>query len=312
MAEHKPYIVSINVSPEKGTVKKAVCLAALSPGGIVNDAHAGAWHRQVSLLGQDQIDDFEKKLGRKLEPGAFGENLALGGINLDQVALFDRFLVNGAELEVTQIGKACHNDGCAIFRQVGSCIMPKKGLFCRVLKGGKIASGDRVEHLPYHFRIAVFTLSDRASSGIYEDRSGPEIRKTLEEYFRDRRDRVEYDCRVLPDDREQLRTELVRVRDDGYDLVFTTGGTGIGTRDWTPDVVSGLADKIIPGIMEHIRLKYGHDCPQCLLSRSVAAVMGMTMVFALPGSVRAVREYLLEILPLLAHMRLMIHGIDDH
>ena len=96
------------------------------------------------------------------------------------------------------------------------------------------------------------------------------------------------------------------------DAVFTTGGTGIGPRDITPDVIETMADRLIPGIMEHIRIQFGAEKPNALLSRSIAAVMGQTLVYALPGSVRAVSEYMGEILKTFEHALLMIHGIDAH
>ena len=95
-------------------------------------------------------------------------------------------------------------------------------------------------------------------------------------------------------------------------MIFTTGGTGVGPRDITPDVVTELCDKFIPGIMDHIRLKFGADKPNALLSRSVAGVAGSTLIYTLPGSVRAVQEYMQEILKTLEHLILTLHGLDDH
>ncbi|HLD45162.1 MAG TPA: molybdopterin-binding protein, partial [bacterium] len=105
---------------------------------------------------------------------------------------------------------------------------------------------------------------------------------------------------------------LLAARTNNSDLVFTTGGTGIGPRDLTPDVVLPLLDKTVPGIMESIRFKYGQNLPSALLSRSVAGVMGTCLVYTLPGSVRAVSEYLAEILKTLPHSLLMLWGIDAH
>ncbi len=99
------------------------------------------------------------------------------------------------------------------------------------------------------------------------------------------------------------------MKDDEYDFIFTTGGTGIGPRDITPDVIRPLLDREIPGIMDHIRIKYGTALPQALLSRSVAGVIAKTQVYALPGSPKAVEEYLAEILKILIHATLMVHGL---
>ena len=94
--------------------------------------------------------------------------------------------------------------------------------------------------------------------------------------------------------------------------MITTGGTGIGPKDFTPDVIRPMLDKEIPGLMDHIRLKYGAEKPNALISRSIAGVMGNTLVFALPGSVKAVNEYMEEILKSFWHMIYMLHGIDSH
>jgi molybdenum cofactor synthesis domain-containing protein len=117
------------------------------------------------------------------------------------------------------------------------------------------------------------------------------------------------DRTVIPDEPEMLEKVLEQDRDGLTDVVITTGGTGIGPRDITPEVILELADIEIPGIMEYIRVKYGADKPSALISRSIAVVMGETLVFALPGSVRAVEEYMTEILKSLEHAVLMRHGL---
>jgi len=117
---------------------------------------------------------------------------------------------------------------------------------------------------------------------------------------------------LLPDDAEGLRAALVEARDRGTHAVFTTGGTGAGPRDNTPEVVIELADKVIPGIMELIRMKYGADKPCALLSRTVAGVMGSTAVYTLPGSTKGVDEYMGEILKSFEHLICVIQGFDAH
>ena len=139
-------VVSVNISAQKGTAKHPVDEICLDECGIIGDAHAGTWHRQVSLLSQESIDRFAAAGNVQLAPGAFGENIAFDGIELSTIAVLDRFQIGEAEVEVSQIGKECHGDGCTIYRQVGSCIMPTEGLFCRVVRGGTIRSGDPVEH----------------------------------------------------------------------------------------------------------------------------------------------------------------------
>ncbi len=306
-----PKVISVNISEEKGTVKKPVDKVEVNEKGIVNDAHAGTWHRQITLLAQERIDEFSKEIGREVKYGEFAENITTQGIDLTQVTILDRFRIGRVELEVTQIGKTCHGDACAIYREVGKCVMPKEGIFCRVLNGGKMAAGDVLEYYPRSLRVAVITLSDRASRGEYEDLSGPEIVKKTEEYFKDKPWKLSFHTVIIPDDAETLESEI-KLLTHGFDIIFTTGGTGIGSRDITPEVVEGLLDKPIPGIMEYIRVKYGAKIPNALLSRSVAGVISKSLIYALPGSVKAVREYTEEILKTVEHSVFMLRDINTH
>jgi len=149
--------------------------------------------------------------------------------------------------------------------------MPKEGIFSRVIKGGAIKKDDRIIHYPRTIKVKVITLSDRASSGEYED-----------------------------------------LRKDDVDILFTTGGTGIGSRDITPDVIGPLLTMELPGIMDLVRLKYGENNPGALLSRSIAGTINKTLVFALPGSVKAVKEYTEEIVKILEHSIFMLYDISQH
>jgi len=305
-------VVSVNVSAEKGTVKRPVGEATVEERGIVGDAHAGPWHRQVSLLARESIDRFAATMGRAIRPGEFAENFTVRGLDLGVVAPMDRLSIGDVELQVTQIGKECHGEECAIFREVGRCVMPTEGVFCRVLRGGKVRPGDPVEHHPRPLRIRILTLSDRAWRGEYEDRSGPRIQELLEAFLSGRRWHAQIERALLPDDPQKLREALAGARDAGVDVVFTTGGTGIGPRDLTPEVVTEVCDRLIPGIMEAIRVKFGAANPRALLSRSVAGTAGETVIYALPGSVRAVEEYTGEILKTFEHLVLTVHGLSVH
>lgn len=305
-------VVSVNLSEEKGTIKHPVPEIRIDERGVVGDAHAGAWHRQVSMLSREIVAEFEAEAGRTVNPGEFAENITVANIDLRDVCLLDRCRTDELELEVTQIGKECHGAECAIFREVGKCVMPKHGLFLRVVRGGALKSGDRLEHDARALRIKIITMSDRAGRGEYEDRSGPQIRALVEPFLCERRWRPEFEAEILPDDPAGLTSALTDARDSGVHVVLTTGGTGVGPRDITPDVVAALADKTIPGIMEHIRLKYGQQKPNALLSRSLAAVMGNTLVYTLPGSMSAVKEYVPEILKTMEHLVLTVHGVDRH
>jgi len=305
-------VVSVNISVEKGTIKKPVENIVLDRNGIVGDAHAGPWHRQVSLLSQECIDRFIARENRPTAAGEFAENITLTGLDFSRVSPLDRLKIGQTELEVTQIGKKCHGNGCAIYKEVGTCVMPKEGLFACVIKPGTIHPGDSVEYLPRVIGISVITLSDRAFADIYEDKSGPKIKELLDEHFADSRWHIETSSSIFPDDLEQLKQKLTDDKNSGIDIIITTGSTGVGPRDIAPEAVTAVCDKLIPGIMEHIRIKYGNTIPGALLSRSVAGLAGRTLIFALPGSVKAVKEYMTEILKVLEHLIFTVNGVDRH
>jgi MOSC domain-containing protein YiiM len=135
-------IISVNISETKGTVKTPVKELILKPEhGVEGDAHAGTWHRQVSLLGVESIKKMLDK-GVEVKPGDFAENVTTKGVILYELPVGTRIIIGECELEVTQIGKECHT-GCEVFKLVGACVMPKEGIFARVIKGGTINAQDR-------------------------------------------------------------------------------------------------------------------------------------------------------------------------
>jgi molybdenum cofactor synthesis domain-containing protein len=305
-------VLSVNTSEKKGTVKKPVDSIQLNEIGVAGDAHSGKWHRQVSLLATESITKFSEEAGRTIQYGEFAENITTEGILLHECKPLDRFRNDQIELEVTQIGKKCHGDNCSIFREVGNCVMPKEGIFARVLKNGILKAGDELEYLPKVINIHIITLSDRASAGEYTDKSGPQIKNLAETYFSGIKRQTGITNHLIPDDPEQLSQLIKSAISQHVDIVFTTGGTGIGPRDFTPETVRPLFEKEIPGIMELIRVKYGMEKPAALLSRSIAGVSGQTLIYTLPGSVKAVTEYCNEILPTIEHSVYMIKSIDSH
>ena len=139
-------VLAVCVSTEKGTQKQNVGTAVfVEDWGIEGDAHAGKWHRQVSLLSHEKIEAFRAR-GAQVEDGAFGENLVVSGIDFRSLPLGTKFRCNDVGLELTQIGKECHN-GCEIYKIMGDCIMPREGVFTRVLHGGSISVGDTLRIL---------------------------------------------------------------------------------------------------------------------------------------------------------------------
>lgn len=305
-------VVSVNTSAETGTTKTSVPKIVLNETGIVGDAHAGTWHRQVSLLAEESIDRFGASLNRNFAFGEFAENITTRGIDLLAAKIGDRLSIGPAELEVTQIGKKCHGGACAIYQQVGQCVMPREGIFCRVLRGGEVKAGDPIQARRRILHCRIITLSDRAYRGEYEDRSGPRVLEFMNTFCETAGWQPNILCQVIPDETVQLESALLAAKAAEMDVVITTGGTGIGPRDITPEVVLKVADKTIPGIMDQVRLACGEHNPNALLSRSVAAVMDRTLVYALPGSLRAVEEYMPELLKTLEHALFMLHGLDTH
>ena len=140
-------VVSVNISEKKGTLKKPVPEIELKlRHGIVGDAHAGDWHRQISLLAEESIDTMRPRSPFALDPGVFAENINTEGIDLKGLPVGTHLRIGETEVEMTQIGKECHND-CAIKKAVGKCVMPTEGIFAVVVKEGVVRPGDEIEVL---------------------------------------------------------------------------------------------------------------------------------------------------------------------
>ena len=140
-------VTAVNISREKGVRKESVPYIDLKlRHGIVGDAHAGDWHRQISLLADESVDTMRKACPIELDAGIFAENINTRGITLKTLPVGTRLRVGETELEVTQIGKQCHND-CAIKKATGNCVMPTEGIFAIVVKEGRVRAGDTIEVL---------------------------------------------------------------------------------------------------------------------------------------------------------------------
>ncbi|MEE4196804.1 MAG: molybdenum cofactor synthesis domain-containing protein [Bacteroidales bacterium] len=304
----KGKVLSVNLSAERG-IKKPVTELILTPIGIQGDVHAGHWNRQVSLIDRSHIQRFKNITdARDTAFGEFAENITVEGLHEIDFQTFDLLKIGNVTLEVTRVGKPFHDE----FRELGNYVMPRVGVFCRVKNPGTIRAGDPIEVIPKVFKNLIITLSDRAAAGEYEDLSGPEVLNQLGHYWKKKNVRYQMEHKIIPDDSRQLQKILLEARENAYDVVITTGGTGIGKRDITVETVEPLLDKMIPGVMEMIRMKYGQEKPNALLSRGVAGVMKDSLVYTLPGSVKAVKEYMNELLKTMQHLIYMLHGIDAH
>ena len=293
-------ILAICISEKRGTQKHPVAEAEIRQGwGIEGDAHGGNWHRQISLLSHEKIEEFREK-GAKVDFGAFGENLIVEGVDFSSLPMGTRFRIGQVMLELTQIGKECHSH-CPIYHKMGDCIMPREGVFSRVLSGGRIKQGDEMEIIfpekNRPFTAAVITLSDKGAAGERVNKSGPRVIEMVTEAGY----KVE-ESLLLPDDKARLKKELIRLADQRQiHVIFTTGGTGFSPRDITPEATLEVCDRMANGIANAILYHSLSITPRAMLSRAVSGIRGKSLIINLPGSPKAVQEALEYVLPVLDH-----------
>lgn len=302
-------VKAVCISERRGTEKTAVAQAELQAGyGIVNDAHAGKWHRQVSLLSYDKVQEFNAR-GGQAHIGDFGENILVERLDFKNLPVGTKLFCGDVILKMTQIGKECHTH-CQIYQRVGDCIMPREGVFAEVLQGGTIKPGDEMKAvlpaLDEPFTAAVVTLSDKGFAGERQDTSGPLAAKMLREAGYEVIEEL-----ILPDDKSRIERELIRLCDGRQAaLVITTGGTGMSPRDCTPEVTLAVATRNVPGIAEAIRVGSMQITPRAMLGRGVSVLRNQTLIVNLPGSRKAVEESLQLILPHLGHGLRILRGTE--
>ena len=302
-------IDAICISAKKGQRKTPVDSAnLLADHGIESDAHAGPWHRQVSLLAAEDVQAVRSKLP-DIASGDFAENIILSGLDLTTLGLGARLrLGSEVELSITQVGKVCHSH-CRIYHMTGDCIMPRLGLFARVIRGGKICLGDEVEVLEIiprdTYQAVVLTISDRCSRGEAQDTAGPAVAKKLQDSLAAHI----YAAEVLPDECSQI-SERLKHYSDGHtiDLVVTVGGTGFSPRDVTPEATRQVVDRLTPGLDEAMRAASMAITPRAMLSRAASGICSSTLIVNLPGSLKGASENLDAILPSLGHGLKMLRG----
>ncbi|MCX5654263.1 MAG: molybdopterin-binding protein [Planctomycetota bacterium] len=302
-------VEALCTSTAKGDRKKPVTSAAFRAGhGIEGDAHAGPWHRQVSLLAAEDIDAARKGLP-DLAPGDFAENVILSGLDLGAMGLGTRLqLGQSAVLSITQIGKVCHSP-CRIAQLTGDCLMPRAGLFARVEVSGTVRPGDEAKVLTLvprsRFQAVILTISDRGARGERVDTAGPAVARQLEAAM----DVNIYRTEILPDDAGQIASRLKHYADGhSIDLVVTVGGTGFSPRDVTPEATRSVVERPTPGLDEAMRAASLAKTPHAMLSRGTSGIRGATLIVNLPGSERAARENLEVILPALPHGLAKLRG----
>jgi molybdopterin adenylyltransferase len=303
-------VEAICTSLRKGMPKTAVSNAQLRRDhGIEGDAHAGPGHRQVSLLAHEQIEAFKMSGHIELRAGAFAENLVVSAIELGSLGLGSRLRVGtDAILTITQLGNPCHQRG-AIYDKTGDCLMPRMGLFARVLAGGALAVGDAVaiEQVVERsrFQAVVLTLSDRCAAGTAQDTAGPAVADLLRESL----PAHIYTTEILPDGRAGLAERLRHYADGhGIDLVVAVGGTGPAPRDETPEAIRDVVERLTPGFDEAMRRASMVVTPLAMLSRACSGIRGSTLILSVPGSERAAVDNLRAILPALPHGLAKLRG----
>ena len=298
---------AICISKERGTEKQAVPEGHfLVDFGIQGDAHAGNWHRQVSLLSYDKVEAFNQR-GADVSDGAFGENLVVEDIDFASLPVGTRLCAGTAQLEMTQIGKECHSH-CAIYKRMGECIMPREGVFARVIQEGIIRPGDDMTAIAPQedrpFQAAVITLSDKGARGERKDESGPAAVQLLQEAGYQVAETL-----LIADEPEVLKKHLIRLSDSRQvDLIITSGGTGFSLRDQTPEATLAVVDRNAPGIAEAIRAQSMTITNRAMLSRGVSVIRGKTLIINLPGSPKAVKESLGFILESLGQGLAVLRG----
>jgi molybdenum cofactor synthesis domain-containing protein len=290
-------VIAVCISEKRGIKKSNIQKATLVENyGIEGDAHAGGWHRQISLLSYERVQEFNAR-GGKAGDGDFGENILVQGIDFKALPVGTKLFCNDVILEMTQIGKECHTH-CEIYQAVGDCIMPREGVFAKVLRGGVISAGDEMYvHGTKSYRAAIITASDKGFAGERKDTSGALIKRMLQSCGYEIISTV-----VLPDDQEKISAELLRLCDNKLcDIILTTGGTGFSVRDVTPEATLFVAQRLAPGISEAMRMHSLSITKRAMLSRGVTVIRGRTLIVNLPGSPKAVQESLDFILDTLYH-----------
>lgn len=316
MSETRGIIEALCISDARGTVKHAVDeVMLIKDYGLEGDAHAGHWHRQVSLLSIEQMEAFNKRISEENIPiapaqaGTFGENILVRGIDLRNLPVGSTLKSGEVILSLTQIGKECHSH-CQIFQRVGDCIMPREGVFAIVEQGGLLRAGMEIAvEMPAvdaPLRAAVITLSDKGSIGERVDTSGPRAAELLTQAGYAVVEQV-----LLPDMQAKIERELKRLADSRQvDLIITTGGTGMAPRDVTPEATLAVATRNVPGIAEAIRAGSMAITKRAMLSRGVSVLRNNTLIVNLPGSKKAVEEALEMVLPTLEHGIRLAKGTD--
>lgn len=295
----KGKVISVNIEKQKGLKKKPVeFIETVCNKGIKNDAHYGFGHRQISLLANESIDKMREK-GLILKFGDFAENITTEGIIWNKVVIGDIFRIGEVLIRITQKGKSCHKE-CEIFRAVGDCIMPREGVFAEVLEEGTIHVNDKMEMVK---KCGILIVSDSCFKREKKDTSGLAIAQIIS------KEGFYCSLYIVPDEKEMISSQLKKMAKQ-YELILTTGGTGLSLRDVTPEATMAVAWRIVPGIAEAIRNYSMQFTKRAALSRGVSVICNKSLIINLPGSEKAVKEGLTYILDSIPHALEVLRGIN--
>lgn len=298
-------IGAISISDRKGIRKTNVPSGELKVNhGIVGDAHAGVWHRQISLLAQESIDKMVAQ-GLNVKSGDFAENITTTGVDLLSLPIGSKINLGSATLTISQIGKVCHNR-CAIYHQAGDCVMPREGIFGIVEKESTVKVGDEVTFEPKNgLSVGIITLSDRASVGVYEDKTGPALVELVKNELNTSFIRTE----IIADEQKRLEMMLTDFADNQkFDLIITNGSTGVSPRDIAPEAILNVIQRRLPGFEEAMRYGSLQKTVMAVISRAVCGIRNNSLIISVPGSPKAAVENLGFIIKAITHTVEKIKG----
>ncbi|PLX69308.1 MAG: molybdenum cofactor biosynthesis protein [Denitrovibrio sp.] len=301
-------VQSLNISEKKGVQKTPVeSIELVNDFGIKDDAHAGKWHRQVSLLALESIGKITEK-GLDVKSGDFAENITTEGIDLISMNIGDKLNINGVDLVISQLGKTCHTR-CAIFYAAGDCVMPREGVFAVVDGNGQVKVGDEIVFTKKDgFSVAVITLSDKGSIGERVDETGPAVVEVIKNNIKTSFFRTE----ILADDRQELINTLKYYADvQKIYLIVTNGSTGVSPRDIAPDATLDVIDKRIPGFEEAMRAESLKKTDRAMISRAVVGSRKNTLIVNVPGSPKGAVENLQVIVKTIPHCIEKLQGSKE-
>ncbi len=293
------HLISVNLGKIRGVPKHPIEEGILIPEwGLKGDAHGGNWNRQISLFPVETLALVPRNVRELFEENAYSENLTLEGIPPERLRPGTILEIGGAQIEILEIGKLSFEPP----ESGRPYIVSREGRFGRVLKGGRVKSGDLVkivkEGKPASGapRLVLITLSDKGAQGEREDISG----KFLTWYATRLGANILFST-IIPDEKQLIKETLLRGIDEGADLILTTGGTGLAPRDVTPEATLEVIDHQVPGFAEAMRMESLKKTPHAMVSRAVSGIAGRTLIINLPGSPKAVAECMEVIFPALKH-----------